>query len=719
VRPIAFDTETWLIAPGRLAPRLVCLSWCDGAGNGLLDRDEGLRWIREKLKDPTVVLVGHNVAYDFGVVCEADPSLLPLVFGAYDADRVIDTGIVEMLHLIALGRLGFDPALGRPPKFRLAELVEKHLGEKVEGKEGPDVWRLRYHELDGVPIDTWPEAAREYARLDAAYTYRVAARQYDHGTPATLADQCRAAWALHLMGAWGLRTDPEAVASLKATLTAHVEAANAKLVQAGLVRPDGSKDTKAIQARVVQAFGQDVIDSDPNRRTPGGGVRIDADTLRQSGDPDLQLLADIGEDAKELSTYVPILERGTRRPINARFNVLVASGRTSCRGPNLQNQPRRPGVRECYIARPGTLLCSVDWNSAEMRTLAQLLVDWFGHSELAETLNAGRDPHLETAAHRLGITYEEAVARYEAGDKELDEHRTLSKAENFGRPGGLGDDAFIAFARATYGLEITAERAAESKASWFGRFPEMQYYFREISRRTNEGGGRFTYVVERTGFVRGDVGYTDGCNHGFQHPVAHAGKAACYRVAKECYLGVCSCGNPSARAHCEACGGTGRSPLYGTRPVAFIHDEILAEVPEATAHEAAHRLAEIMLEELKRLCPDVPVKAEPALMRRWYKGVKTVYDEHGRLVPWEPKRQEPKRQEPQRQEPAPAPLLIAPPSAPLPTALPAWHGPVTPENLDAYVSVHGHEPAFRYYNLETYREAVAGAGCQCRGEVTP
>jgi hypothetical protein len=34
--------------------------------------------------------------------------------------------------------------------------------------------------------------------------------------------------------------------------------------------------------------------------------------------------------------------------------------------------------------------------------------------------------------------------------------------------------------------------------------------------------------------------------------------------------------------------------------------------------------------------PDVPSKAEPALMPRWYKAAKAKYDEDGFLVPWEP-----------------------------------------------------------------------------------
>ena len=65
------------------------------------------------------------------------------------------------------------------------------------------------------------------------------------------------------------------------------------------------------------------------------------------------------------------------------------------------------------------------------------------------------------------------------------------------------------------------------------------------------------------------------------------------------------------------------------------HDEIIAEVPEHRAHEAAERLAAVMHDTAAANCPDVPIVVEPALMRRWYKGAKTTRDGAGRLVVWE------------------------------------------------------------------------------------
>ncbi len=78
--------------------------------------------------------------------------------------------------------------------------------------------------------------------------------------------------------------------------------------------------------------------------------------------------------------------------------------------------------------------------------------------------------------------------------------------------------------------------------------------------------------------------------------------------------------------------------MYGCRPVCFIHDEIIMETPIAQAHEAALEQERVMCEAMSMYTPDIPIRASPALMRRWYKGADRAFDAHGRLIPWEPKK---------------------------------------------------------------------------------
>ena len=78
------------------------------------------------------------------------------------------------------------------------------------------------------------------------------------------------------------------------------------------------------------------------------------------------------------------------------------------------------------------------------------------------------------------------------------------------------------------------------------------------------------------------------------------------------------------------------SPMYGFRPVAFIHDEILLEGPVDRARGAAKRLEDVMISEMQKWTPNIPTKADAHLMEKWYKDAEPVYDEDGQLLIWEP-----------------------------------------------------------------------------------
>jgi hypothetical protein len=613
------DCETWLIAPGRLAPRLVGVQFKhdDEPTRVLHRRDAWVDEVRRGLQAEKVI--GHNIAYDLAVVMNAEPSLEGDIWRAYDEGRVYDTLLRAQLLAIALGRFKFDATIGdngARPRWSLASLVERFLGERVEGKFGPDIWRLRYHELDEVPVDRWPQAAFDYARNDVDLTSRVwsALERYGHASGFDAfpdePDQVRAAWGLHLASCWGIRTDAPAVDALEARLKASVQAVHEDARKAGLIRSSGSKNVAAIRARIDEAYQGHAP------KTAKGSTKTDTATLAGSGDHMLVRLSEVSGDEKELEAFIPTLKAGTERPINPRWNTLVESGRVSCSKPNLTQQPRRSGVRECYVPRPGYWFATADYSFAELCTLAQTCVDWFGESKLADTINAGRDPHRATGASLLGLDYETFDERFRAGDKDAKQARQLSKALNFGYPGGLGASSFVDFAAATYGLDIDEEQARELKRTFVATYPEMSLYWRKITGALSHGGGSFTGTLVRSKRARGGLGFTNGCNYFFQGPVADGAKRAFYLLTRESRV------DPS-------------SAVFGSRPLILMHDEIIAEVPIDRAAEAAERIATVMVETLSEVCPDVKISAEPSLMRRWYKGAEPTYAD-SRLVPWEP-----------------------------------------------------------------------------------
>lgn len=659
---IGLDTETYLIQPGLQAPPLVVMSMVGdpAMGASLLLRDEALVTVRNLLRNPGAHLILQNAAFDMAVFASEQDDLLPLIFAAYDAGRIHCTRIREMLLHNALE--GLNDADGGGPRvgFSLADIVKRRFGVDLSAdKTAPDAWRLRYSELDGKPLNEWPEEARRYAGDDAIWALRIWQQQEEQAEYLKDAPgQTRAAFCLHLMQAWGILTEEAAVLELEERLSATVSEANEKLLASGLLKGktkknkatgileiEWSKNSARIKELVEQGFarqGLEVPRTDPSDRFPEGQVKTDEETLRMAGVPDLDVLADSLGDAKLLSTYVQALkgrvkkgntdqyeQRGRYLPgtgwlINASWNPLVASGRTSCQKPNLQNPPRKGGVRECFVPRTGNWFLSVDYSFIELCTWAQACLDLVGKSDMAEAIRAGLDPHVDMGVEILraegrDVDYEACVAARKGGQAWAKDARQLAKAANFGLPGGLGAATFVAYAKATYGVELTEEKARDLKVVWRSKWSEADAYFAHVSGLQQFGASSFTVTLPQSGFVRAGCTFTSGCNTFFQGLAARGAKEALWLLTKACY---------------------GADPLLaGCRIVAFVHDEFILEVPaeRERAHAISERVQKLMLEGMQRFVPDVPIKAEPTLMGRWYKEAEPVWGADGILELWTPK----------------------------------------------------------------------------------
>lgn len=629
---IAFDTETYPIAPGNLTPKPVVFSFSRDGISCLREPNEAAACIGGELDSGDTTLVGHNVPYDCGVLAKHYPELMAPIFEAFNDGRIKDTKVRQWLIDNAVGKL--------ERRYSLADLEVKHLNrDRTEQKNDPDGWRLRYAELDGVPLNDWPRRASEYALADAEGTLGVFQAQEPlmRGLGAET-EITRSTWALHLMSAHGMRTDPAAVERLKARLLEAKEKDFDTLASAGLYRLAGSqkalregrgkwaKDLNAVRARVQAAYvGRNIPD------TTTGKVSYARDTLEHSGDPMLEKLGRMSVVEKLLTAFVPVLERGTKAALMPSFGF-AETGRTTCSagrdGPdglplgfNQQQLPRgtkdpedpRNFVRECFVPEEGKVFVACDYSSAELCGLGDTCLELLGRSKLAEELNAGLDPLLAFGADLLHLSYEEAQANKTRPD--VANARQFAKVGLYGKGGGMGVNTMLEYARTTYGVIMSPAEARRVDAAYFKKYPEMRAYFALISRMVGEGTA--TVTLPCNGLVRGDVSYTAACNTYFQGIVAAGAREAVFQVSWECYVDK----------------GT---PLFGCRPCAFIHDEIIIEVPRDTAHEAALRLAEVMRAAMPKYIKRVKITAEPCLMERWYKGAKPVY-ENGRLVPWQPK----------------------------------------------------------------------------------
>jgi hypothetical protein len=677
--PVFWDMETSLITRANLAPPPVCIQFDDPEsrtwtrnvwGGNTEDLMTGYGMLFEYLEQGRTI-IAHNGFFDWCVVLNSldwQLDAVRAVFQAFARGQIRDTSIRAKLHSISLGMLDQH-------RFGLDSLVDRYLGQTVTGKKAAegeeDPWRLRYAELWGTPVEEWPGEAYKYASLDPVWVRRV----WDCMDKMSLefpdeSFQTYKAWCLHLASWWGFTIDNEAAQTLADKVGPPVEAAMLELVKSGIYREEVGIDQEALDAwlgtdwprtpagrpkataALVKQFGKDPrnppehcykvtkVTKNTGRikdllveaaaateegegqleRTATGDIKADRKTLSRWVDavPEFKPLIEVGALQKLQSTYIPDLVKYPRA--HPRNNPLVATGRTSCSKPNLNNVPKFPGVRECYVAREGYVLCAADYAQAELCSFGQVCLDLFGYSEMAKAINEGKDLHLLLAATVFGEPYEELVRRRKEGDKQVGQQRQWMKAPNFGFPGGLGAKNFTTFARDSYGIEgLDLETATEWRNGWLRTWPEANAYLQFIGRCTQQG--TFDITQLRSGRVRGQVGYSDGANTLFQGLTADGAGYALIRFTEEAWC------NPE-------------SPLWGARALVFVYDEILAEWPDKSPEDntrTAKCLSALMEDCMRVFTPDVKAVVEPALMRAWSKNADAVYNEDGFLVPWEPK----------------------------------------------------------------------------------
>lgn len=686
--PRAVDTETFLIQTGNLTPPVVCLSTAERQANAITTtlelKHQGIASFRRLIRESFVI--AHNAPFDGAVLSGDSPELIFDIFDAYEKGTICNTITLQKLIDVALGERDFRRRGSRVTKttYALEDLVELYYGEKIQ-KE--DTWRLSYGLLADISIERWPPSARTYAIFDAYHALRVWEAQQrlireKWGELPNQLEQQRAAWVLYLMSTWGIRAEKERVDYFVSHCEEEIRKMHVRLLyclhcgrprsehqfgnscrmpvcvltdgfeNSGLFKDDGSRTMSEIRRRVVEACQRQNVQvpyTDPSPKFPQGQVVTDKDTLLETDDPLLHVLAEQMTFAKHLGQWGPVLRAAEKRPVCCRYEELRETGRTASsgsegqEGTNIQNPPRKGDVRPAIVPRPGYVYCSTDADTIELRSHAQNCLELVGWSRMAERLvlqakSKGPDLHEVLGAAIVGIDPLEFQARRKAGDVDMNDARQFAKIPNFGFPGGLGAETFVAYAAAQLSREAFAKwfsndreravmKAKHLRLVWFDTFPENRLYFEKVGRMIdrNKGYGTIQQLMSRR--YRGHVRFTAAANGFFQGRVADAMKDILWRLAQECYTGRET--RPDGRISGNL------SVLFGSRPVMFLHDEPILEHPEVTAHERAERQRTIVVETLSRWLPDIPCTSSAVLMRRWHKGAEPLYV-NGKLVPVKP-----------------------------------------------------------------------------------
>ena len=233
------------------------------------------------------------------------------------------------------------------------------------------------------------------------------------------------------------------------------------------------KDRAESEKKVKEALGAELNPRSPKQVKEAlekRGLKLkstDEVALVMSGDPaaELVLRSRAAEKrAQMISAYREAVGEDGR--IHAEFDPLgTATGRFSCREPNLQNVGRDTEMRSCFVADPKKVLVIADYSQVELRVAAFLAKE----EAMLAAFRSGEDIHSLTAGKLAGKNQKEVS----------EEERKLAKAVNFGLLYGMSARGLAEYGRISFGLKLEEKEAREFRRKFFEAYPGLQRWHEE------------------------------------------------------------------------------------------------------------------------------------------------------------------------------------------------------------------------------------------------
>ncbi|RMD79623.1 MAG: DNA polymerase I [Gammaproteobacteria bacterium] len=548
------------VAPGEAA--YLPLAHAYPGAPAQLDRERVLARLRPLLEDPARPKVGHNLKYDASVLANHGIRLRGIRH-----DSMLESYVLESTS-----------------RHDLDTLARRHLGRHS----------LRYEDVAGkgarqVPFqEVAVEEAAPYAAEDADLALRLHRRLWPR---LEALPRLRAVYeelevplvpVLSRMERAGVLVDARRLEEQGRELAARLEALRAQAHElAGVAFNLDSP--KQIQEVLYGRLGLRVP-----RKTPKGQPSTSESALQEllGEHPLVALILDYRALAKLKSTYTDRLPRQihprTGRVHTSYHQAVTATGRLSSSDPNLQNIPIRTPegrrIRQAFVAPPGHLLLAADYSQIELRILAHLS----GDEGLRRAFAEGRDIHTATAAELFGVAPEAVTP----------EQRRSAKAINFGLVYGMS-----AFGLARQ-LGIPQEQAQAYMERYFARYPGVPALMEALREQ-----------ARRQGYVETLFGRR------LHLPDIHARQQARRQYAERAAINAPMQGTAAdiikrAMIRLDAWA----REREGVRMIMQVHDELVFEVREELAEEAARTVAGAMAEAAELA---VPLEVEVGLGASW------------------------------------------------------------------------------------------------------
>ena len=291
--------------------------------------------------------------------------------------------------------------------------------------------------------------------------------------------------------------------------------------------------------------------------------------------------------SKLKSTYadgLPVFIRDDGRIHTTFHQKVTATGRLSSTDPNLQNIPMREelgrAIRKCFFPKAGCVFADADYSQIELRILAHMS----GDEKLIKAYNEAKDIHRITASQVFHVPFEEVT--------EL--QRRNAKAVNFGIVYGISSFGL------SQGLSISRKEAQDYIEQYFRTYPKIKSFLDGLVEDAKKNGcavslfGRKRPIPElkAANFMQRSFGERAAMNSPIQGTAADIMKIAMLRVEERL-----------------------ERELPEAELILQIHDELLVEVPEAQAEQAAKILREEMMAAADLR---IPLETDCHIGRDWY-----------------------------------------------------------------------------------------------------
>ncbi len=356
---------------------------------------------------------------------------------------------------------------------------------------------------------------------------------------------------------------------------------------------------------------------------------------------------------KMLSTYLKDTHLRSDGKWHPSYSPIKATGRTGAKDPPIQTFPQKGGHRGIFCAEPGYVILVIDVDQAELCALAQSCYKRFGFSRMMELINEGYDLHQYYAENSIiKAIHGKNIEDYTK--EELKQFRQQAKPINFGYPGGLGVSTFVVYARNSWNQNFSRDFAQQSKELWLETFPECKLHLKptpdeafwlhniqkelkkhNVPLRLIDSIPHAEAVLREEGWLEDEISDLKFKTSAYRVKTVHG------RIKRNCtYTAACNyefqAAVADAMSYCKA-----KCMEKGLSQIAFVHDELHFYLKRDKHLQDNIKLCEdTMRSSIQEMFPDVKIGVESALMSRWYKEAKPIYDDAGNLLEWSPGFQE-------------------------------------------------------------------------------